>query len=289
MRLSTLLLVLALASCKGGKADDHLEVLDPMPVNTSFATQSTWDDGLAEVATYVASRVVYGKKRSYDAVIVTVKEDFNKEFDVKTDTYDRQDIRSMMKVNIVQRIQTDSYPYNYMTSMFFERATPALIHKVTSSSQEWCGNTFKSLSRDSTVHYFYDSYWDGEGRGSRELQRDAYFEDQLLYTLRSLDFKNGRVFHILLYPTIITSKAAMPEPTEATCVIGSDVLDPAALQDGSSFSSTECWRVTVKRSGGLTSDYWFSKAYPHVLYRFTSDDGRSLRLSSVRRSAFWQH
>ena len=289
MRFLPLLLLITLASCKGGKADDRTIRTDSLPVLKEFATQSLWNDGLAEVATYSSTRVVYGKPRPFESVVVTVKEDFNDQFDVKTDSYDRRDLRSMMKVNIVQRIQTDSYPYNYMTSLFFERTAPSLLHKATMSSQEWCGNTFKHLTRDSLVRYNFNSYWDGEGRGERALQSTILFEDQLFYTLRALDFQNGRTMSVQLYPTIITSKAALQEPVSATLTVGSDVLDPAALQDGSSFASTECWRVSVKCKNGPTSEYWFSKAYPHVLYRFTSDDGRSMRLRSVRRSAYWQH
>lgn len=289
MRLLPILLMITLASCKGGKADVPSTATDTLPVRPSFAAASVWNDGRAEVATYASTRVVYGKPRSFESVVITVKEDFNQQFDVKTDSYERTDLRAMMKVNIVQRIQTDSYPYNYMTSMFFERSAPNILHKATTSSQEWCGTTFKHITTDSVVHYAYDSYWDGEGVGTRTLRSSVFFEDQLIYTLRTLDFANGYTTKIELYPTIITSKAALSEPVSATVTVGSDMLDAAALQDGSSFAATECWRVTVKRANGPTNEYWFSKTFPHVMYRFTSDDGRSMRLASVRRSAYWQH
>ena len=42
-----------------------------------WAMHKLWEDGLAEVATYDAERTVYQKKRRFEFVQITVKEEFN--------------------------------------------------------------------------------------------------------------------------------------------------------------------------------------------------------------------
>ena len=47
------------------------------------------------------------------------------------------------------------------------------------------------------------------------------------------------------------------------------------------------WRVAVALTAGKENVYWFAKNYPNVLLRQTTWDGRTLRLKSVRRYAYW--
>lgn len=289
MRHLILILIVALASCKGGKDESSERSRISIPIDSSFALRSLWDDGLAEVATYASTRSVYGVTRSYETTIVTVKEDFNTTYNVKTDSYDRSDLLHLMKVNIASTIRTDSYPYHYMTSLFMRRSDPSFLHKATSSSMEWCGNTFKRFDRDSHFVYTFDSYWDGEGKDTVLLQPQALLEEQLLYVLRALDLQQRRTFTVMLYPSIATNKAAMSAPVVATCTIEKGTYDPVPLQDGSTQPPISCYTVDVRRDSGGLMRYWFGVDYPHMLYQWTSDDGRTMKLASVRRSAYWQH
>ena len=102
-----------------------------------------WEQGTAEVAKYQAKRIIYQKPRDFEYTLILVKETFNKEFNVKTDDYQRDDLYDVMKVNKFARIPTDNYPYHYMTSVFFRRDQPATVHKLVNTSQEWCGTTAK--------------------------------------------------------------------------------------------------------------------------------------------------
>ena len=77
-----------------------------------WAMRTYWEDGLAEVATYDAERTVYKKKRAFAYTLLTVKEEFNQQFNVKTDDYKRPDLFSVMKVNQFCQIQTEQYPYH---------------------------------------------------------------------------------------------------------------------------------------------------------------------------------
>ena len=133
-----------------------------------WAMDRLWEDGLAEVATYDAERVVYGEPRRFQYTLITVKEEFNQQYNTKTDDYQRKDLFPVMKVNQFCSIPTDTYPYHFLTSAFFRRDQPVQLHKLTTSSQEWCGNTFKAFTDDGLQYQqTYNSYWDGEGSGHR--------------------------------------------------------------------------------------------------------------------------
>jgi hypothetical protein len=274
-----------LLACAPHKEQAQVFSQSALPVLPLFAANTLWDDGLAEVATYSSTRSIYGAPRNFDYVMVTVKEDFNREYNVKTDSYSRSDVFTVLKVNLFARIPTDNYPYHFLTSMFFPRSQVAVLHKLTNSSQEWCGNTFKHVRRGvDTLRYTWDSYWDGEGVGVANLDTTAVFEDQLFLTLRALDFRDGLTATFLQYPSMITSRAAIAQPQTCTLKVASETLSAT-----STFMETECWRVSIVANNGSTLDYWYAKQPPHVLYRYASSDGRTMTLSSLRRAAYWQH
>ncbi|QMU28822.1 hypothetical protein [Adhaeribacter radiodurans] len=249
--------------------------------NVNWAQQKFWDDGLAEVATYQAQRIVYNRARQFDYTLITVKEDFNKAFNVKTDDYKRSDLFPVIKVNEFARIPTENYPYHYLTSLFFKRENPVTVHKLTSSSQEWCGNTFKAITqKGNSFTYQFNSYWDNQGTGELSLKELALFEDQLPYTLRSLKFKENLTFKAPVYELQQTSKALPPTLFQATFSIsqGSTEEFPGGA-----------WLVTVQFAPDKQSQYWFSKKYPNALLRQRSYDGRTLELKNIQRFAYWQH
>lgn len=266
------------SACKpGGKAigdlDAHQDIADQF--NTSWADSSLWDDGKAEVAVYDATRTIYKKERRFEYTYITVSEDFNAKFRVKTDDYNRDDLYKVMKVNAFARIETDNYPYHFLSNLFFIRKNPLVLDKFTTSSQEWCGNTFKEfLNLDNDILFRYHSYWDGEGDGEQKLPQDILFEDQLNYTLRSLNFKNGLNFKAKVLSTQISSK-----------VNGYVIY----LANFTVSKADTAWKVTVKLDAQKTNEYVFAAAYPNMLLKQTTWDGRNLRLKKVSRYAYWQN
>ncbi|SHK51478.1 hypothetical protein [Hymenobacter psychrotolerans] len=249
--------------------------------NPHWAMDKLWEDGLAEVAVYDAERVIYSQARRFEYVQLTVKEEFNQQYQVKTDDYQRPDLFSVMKVNQFCRIPTEQYPYHFLTSLFFRRESPLRLHKLTTSSQEWCGTTFKAFLDDGQQYTeTYNSYWDGQGAGQRHLRRDLLFEDALPYTLRSLRFHDGLTFQVAVCELQQTSKAAAPAIYHATVSVG-----PAAAAD----TAEAAWQVRVRLGEGKESTYWFARKYPNVLLRQATWDGRNLRLRKLSRYAYWSH
>lgn len=244
-----------------------------------WAMRKLWEDGLAEVATYDAERVIYKKKRTFEYTQITVKEEFNQQFNVKTDDYQRKDLFSVMKINQFCSIPADEYPYHYLTSLFFRREQPVALFKMASSSQEWCGNTFKSITDDGVnFELWFRSYWDGQGDSSRDLRRDIFLEDALPYTLRALKFDQRPSFDLTVLDLQQTTKVTPP------------VYYPAHLTTAEApapDTPESAWRVAVTLAPGKENVYWFAKSYPNILLRQTAWDGRTLRLKSTRRYAYW--
>lgn len=247
--------------------------------NQEWAMRKLWEDGLAEVAVYDAERTVYQKKRTFEYTQITVKEEFNQQFNVKTDSYRRNDLFPVMKINQFCQIATDRYPYHYLTSLFFRRDQPVALYKLTSSSQEWCGNTFKAIVDDGVnFDETHDSYWDNQGVGNRDLRRDVFLEDALSYSLRALKFEQRPAFALTVLDLQQTNRATPPvyynANLETTAAPAADAPEPA-------------WRVVLLLAPGKKNVYWFAKQYPNVLLRQTTWDGRSLRLKSTRRYVYW--
>ncbi len=260
----------------------------PEYLNLNWAQDALWNDGKAEVAKYQAERVVYGKVRTFEYVYVLVKEDFNEEWQVKTDTYDRDDLFPVMKVNKFARLETDVYPYHYLTSVFFKRENPDEIHKLTNTSQEWCGNTAKAFQLKGNRYVFdYMSYWDGQGTRRKIVNAGPWFEDQLSYTLRALYFKDGLTFDHPIYPTQVTNKANLPEAIPASFIVSKATKDELDAVD--STLVTDAWKVEVRKKNGETMAFWFASAYPNYLLKMESSDGQKLILTQLKRDAYWEH
>lgn len=253
---------------------------------SNWAHNDLWDDGMAEVAIYNAERVVYGKTRQFDYAYILVKETFNEEFHVKTDDYGRNDLYEVMKVNKFCRIPTLAYPYHYLTSVFLHRDEPNTVHKLTNTSQEWCGNTAKSFLEEEDSYTFNSiSYWDGQGNGTDKVLKGPWFEDQLSYTLRALKFEDGLRFTINLYPTQVSNKAITPE-TENT-KISVQKADLNEIDSTSAAFVSDPWKVFVTREKGPDLTFWINGEYPNYLLQMEATDGRRLSLKSLKRDDYW--
>jgi len=250
-------------------------------VNQNWANNAIWDDGLAEVAVYDATRRVYGKIRDYECTYITVKEVFNEAYQVKTDDYNRDDLYDVLKVNRFERIEMEKYPYHFLSSMFFKRNEPQKMHKMTVSNQEWCGNTFKVYTpMDNGYKISYNSYWDGEGTGEKIQEGDFLFIDQLPFTLRTMELENGLTFRARLLPSQISAKVGRIYADVAVFRVGSTTYN---FQE----KEIEAWRVAVQLDLERANMYVIEKAYPNRLLKVETWDQRNLTLKDIKRYTYW--
>lgn len=259
----------------------------PLPIDPEWSASRLWDDGQAEVARYDAKRTIYGKPRAYELAAVTVKEEFDPAQRVKSDRAEPPASLTVMKLNLVQRIETENYPYNFLTSVFVERADPRRFVKETHGSQEWCGNSFQELVADGgALELRYHSYWDGEGDGTRRFERpaDGVLEDALFLVLRAAKLEAGKAYPVKLFPSRISSKVGDPKWRPATIA---EVGEEAVSVEG---APIEAVRVEVRHEGGRVDSYWIEKAFPRSVVRFDQAglDGRSGILKNRARYAYWR-
>ncbi|OEK02248.1 hypothetical protein BFP97_12290 [Roseivirga sp. 4D4] len=240
-----------------------------------WAMNKIWEDGQAEVAHYDAEMIVYGKVRKFDNAYITVKEEFNKDFNVKTDDYQRDDLFSVMKVNKFGRFETENYPYHYLTSLFFKREKPEQLHKMTHTGQEWCGNTFKQFELTASGYeYDYNSYFDGYGDGRMAIEgTDLIWEDQLSYLLRATKFKDGLEFTKQVVDSQINTKTRKPKIYDASFRVS---------------DRDSVWHVELALEQDKVNTYTFNKKYPNLLQEQTTWYGYNLKLNRVSRYQYWR-
>lgn len=256
----------------------------PLPVSASWAEEPIWDDGLAEVAAYEASREIYGAHRPYEAFLITVKEELDPRTLVKADPpYAGRTLLGVIKQNAVREIPTPNYDYRIMTSTFVERRNPTALVKLTSGSHEWCGNTWKAVrQREGRTVYDWASYFEGEADGRQELDLDLgdLVEDQLPVALRGLDFRAGLEFEARLLPSFANIHAGPVRWTEASFrVVRRETLELPA-------GTVESWRVEV-RHGERRTVWWFDTAGTHPLVQMEGPAGELLRLKHIERRSYW--
>lgn len=268
------LVVMIITSCSE-KTDTVIDYPTSEVFDHNWAMDKSWEDGMAEVAHYDAEMVVYGKIRKFDNTYITVKEEFNADFNVKTNDYKRDDLFSVMKVNMFGSFETENYPYHYLTSLFFKREKPEQLHKMTHTGQEWCGNTFKQFELSAAGYaYDYNSYFDGYGDGEMEVAgTDLIWEDQLPYLLRAVKFEDGLQFEKRVVDSQVNTKTRKPNIYQAKFKV--------ANQDS-------LWQVEVQLADDKTNTYTFQKAYPNLLQTQRSWHGYNLAFTSVSRYQYWR-
>ncbi len=90
-----------------------------------------------------------------------------------------------LKLNSIKKFYTGIYPYSIMTSVF----TPVEVDKhatlkVTSSNQEWCGQTFMQLNnRNGKIEGLLRSYFQNESDQNFKLDA-ALLEDEIWTKIR---------------------------------------------------------------------------------------------------------
>jgi len=134
-----------------------------------------WYNQGAEISRFALQQVRYGEIHAGDAVLVFVTEPMNPARQVKADQPGPQSI-PVLKLNAVRKFFTGIYPYSIMTSIFtpVDTQTYPLPLKITSSTQEWCGQVYTQMNlRDDTYRVRMQSYFEKEGDQEFNLESDV--------------------------------------------------------------------------------------------------------------------
>ena len=185
-----------------------------------------WYQGKAELTRYKLEQARYGELHSGESVLIFVTEPFLAEKQVKLERGDPSKGITVLKLNFVRKFFTGIYPYSMMTSTF----TPVDFAKtrtlkVTSESQEWCGQTFTQLNlRDGRYAGLLRSYFEDEGDQGFDFA-PAWLEDELWTRIRlapaTLPTGDVSVVPGLQYARL-WHKEVRPEKARATLAAGGE-------------------------------------------------------------------
>jgi len=223
------------------------------------ALKNYWYSGKAELTRYRLEQARYGEIHPGEAVLIFVTEDFLPGKQVKYEFGERPaEALSVLKLNFTRHFFTGIYPYNMMTSVF----TPVDLSKtgslkVTSSSQEWCGQTYMQLNnRGGKFEGLFHSYFQAEADRELELE-NALLEDEIWARIR-LNPASLPVGEIRIIPGTqylrLSHKPIRVEKAQATL---GDSLDPALSPD-----SIKIYRVQYRDLPRILT-ICFEAQFPH--------------------------
>jgi hypothetical protein len=147
-----------------------------------------WYSGEAELTRFDLRQARYGAIHTEDAraVQIYVTEDLLEKEQVKADDWRDPGTVKVLKLNNLREFNTGLYQYSLMTSVFtpVNTAQHPRTLKLTTSVQDWCGQTFTQLNlKNRRYNVLLRSYFESEG--DEEWRIDAVpLEDELFTRIR---------------------------------------------------------------------------------------------------------
>ena len=201
--------LLAFLSCTANSPDSG-----PTPKLNPY-----WYQGKAEVSVFELQQNRYNALHPGEVVLIQVTEDFNVEKQVKSDRGRASYTTPVLKTNLIERFTTGLYDYSVMTSTFTS-VESAHTFKVSSSSQDWCGQGYLQFNRITKGYKWQQrSYFESEGDANGKLD-EVLLEDELFNLVRiyGLDVVSGDV-DILPAARYIQHKHVPLKPVKANLSI----------------------------------------------------------------------
>lgn len=156
--------------------------------NLSQEFKDYWYQGNAEISSYELSENRYGELRTGKATLIYVTEDFVIDKQVKADHFNT-DNNPILKLNSIKKFVTGIYPYSIMQSSFLPLKYEEHATKITTSVQEWCGQTFIQLNNRKQFEINTFSYFEEEGDDTFEIEKN--FTENELWSLIRLEGLKG--------------------------------------------------------------------------------------------------
>jgi len=249
-----------------------------------------WNSGKAEWALYEAERVVYGKPRQYEATIFTNKQHMDPKTTTKATNWKDPDSIEVFKHNISEIFPTENYPYRMLTTSFI-RTDNLQPYKLTASSQEDCGSSFRNFVADNNQMkidqfcYFPDS---GHSEKTLDTSKGIAFHNALSLTLR--DFPYGAVFikqpELNLIPDQRknTKTKTSPEIATITYIGEEEITIPYGKLNAHHL------RIDHSEDGGETESHFWFAADPkllNVMVQYQGPYGIKYKLKNYGWWAYW--
>lgn len=153
-----------------------------------------WYQGEAEVTSYILSQNRYKGVYEGEVILIQVTEDFLTDKHVKNDRYTNKNSAPILKSNLVTKFTTGIYDYSMMSSTF-TNVDGSSSYKVTHSSQDWCGQSWRQINKTKGGYSLStNSYFESEADNKKSVD-DVRLEDELFNQIRILkeDLPQGKM------------------------------------------------------------------------------------------------
>ena len=271
MKRDILILILVLgAACQSPKTAKEID-LYKTEGRLSEAFKSYWFDGTAEISSFDLEQSRYGSIRKGEAVLIFVTEDFDTQNQVKANSKSTSS-KVVLKLNKQKNFLTGIYPYSIMSSSFTYLGWEPHLAKISTSIQEWCGQSYLQLNHRDPMELRSHSYFEGEEDQHIRFPMNTLTEDELWNRIRLHPEKLPLGEFTLLPSLELLRLNHLPLKT---------VTAVAVLTPGDSLSTYEIGFPSLGRKLKIH----FQKAPPYLIegWEDESDKGASFTTKAFRR------
>ena len=291
-RLSLFVYIIFLIACQ-----DTTKSMDEPGANSisQYESKDIWNDywysGEAEINVYNVIQSRYNHLHPGKTVLIFVTEDFLIDKQVKNESNQKQGSTSVLKTNLIRKFNTGMYDYSIMSSVFTPVDRIQFPHslKVTTSSQDWCGQSFMQYNLKN--HQFLVqqySYFESEGDESYKVSA-VINEDELFNLIR-------------FNPALLPEGSFEMLPGSAFCRLKhqrfqkTKVIGKRTSYTGGEFAGDDLERYSVEFSTfQRTLEIIYKKSFPYQIEGWVDTYPNSLgeqisslsKKTSIIRSPYW--
>lgn len=289
MKTAPLIVGLALAFLFTATCSTLRAETDPLTEFThTWRDDPIWYDGLAECATYEATRTIYGTPRPYTARIFTNKEHVSPETFTKSADGTG---RATFKLHVRDDVPTENYTYHFST-MTYVGIDDLKSLKLDMGSSEDCGATFKQyINHAGTLRWRQNSYFPDEGEQSGKMKPGKHFafQDALPLILRGYPFDTPpKTLELQLLRDQTDTHLTPPnELSTGVAIVKYRGLETLELPYG----EMQAHHLTLWLAPDWQEQYWFAAdpALRHIMVRHEGGHGIDYQLKTLERAAYWRH
>ena len=241
----------------------------------SWRHDPLWDDGRAEFCVYEVTWAHYGNRYPGRAILVTVKEPWAPELDVKADR-PRANGFDVLKFNHARDVVTGIYTYHQMASAYVRR-DDGTLRKCSATSSELCGISTADMTGGVLRTR---SYFDGQGDRSQAWPEGALPEDGLPIALRDYVGEPPPA-SLQMFPSLMAGRFERLAVRNMT--VRRTKRDRVEVPAGT-FAGVE---IRLQDANGFLT-YTFDAQPPHRLLEYRDGRGTEYRLAKSERLAYWE-
>jgi hypothetical protein len=250
-----------------------------------------WYAGKAELSSYTLEQARYGEIRKGEAALIFVTEDFSTKKLVKLDEPGNTSNKArVLKMNMTKSFITGIYPYSMMLSVFtpVSKEGNEKTMKITTSVQEWCGQTYSSLRlKGNEYKWQLHSYFEKENEQDKQVG-SAIPEDELWNRIR-INPSTLPQGNVRLIPALLWQRLSHFEIGAEEAVLNLSQADTFFIKD----RTVQLYKIYYPKTQ-RTLQIFFDAAFPHEILGWQEsyldgfgDNKKMLITKAVKKKTIW--